>query len=223
MRTLPMANASQRHLYDLLARVPVVPVVRIDRAQQAVPMARALLAGGLPVIEVTLRTPAAMDAIRAIVNQVEGVVVGVGTVLNVASLREAEAAGAAFAVSPGATPRLLEAADDGCMPLLPGAATPSEAMALYEHGYAVQKWFPAARLGGPDMLRSLAGPLPMITFCPTGGIGPRDVAAYRALPNVVCVGGSWLTPADRMAAGDFGALRRLAADTVAAADRGISG
>lgn len=210
MQALTLATTSQRQLHALLSRVPVVPVVRIERMEQAVPMAQALVQGGLPVIEVTLRTPIALDAIRAIADQVEGATVGAGTLLNAAQLLEAESAGAAFAVSPGATPRLLDAAADSLLPLLPGSASASEVMTLYERGYALQKWFPAAQLGGPAMLKALAGPLPMIGFCPTGGIGPGDAAGYRALPNVVCVGGSWLTPAARMDAGDWDGIRKLA-------------
>ena len=160
-------------------------------------MARALVAGGIPTIEVTLRTPAALEAIRAIAAEVEGAVVGCGTALTARDLAAAQQAGARFAVSPGTSPRLLDAADDCELPLLPGVATASEAMALLERGYRQLKFFPAVPAGGFKLLGAWASPLPQIRFCPTGGISLSSAPDFLALPNVLCVGGSWLTPADK--------------------------
>jgi 2-dehydro-3-deoxyphosphogluconate aldolase/(4S)-4-hydroxy-2-oxoglutarate aldolase len=173
-------------------------------------MSRALVAGGVPAIEVTLRTPAALEAVRAIAAEVEGAVVGVGTVLGADDLRAAHEAGARFAVSPGATPRLLDAAAEIPLPLLPGAATASEAMALLERGYRHLKFFPAVPAGGARLLAAWAGPLPQLRFCPTGGISAASAGDFLALPNVLCVGGSWLTPADRLVAGDWAGIEALA-------------
>jgi 2-dehydro-3-deoxyphosphogluconate aldolase/(4S)-4-hydroxy-2-oxoglutarate aldolase len=178
-------------------------------------MARALVAGGIPTIEVTLRTPAALDAIRAIAAEVEGATVGVGTVLNARDLDAALKAGARFAVSPGASPRLLDAADDCALPLLPGAATASEAMALLERGYTHLKFFPAVPAGGHKLLAAWASPLPQLRFCPTGGISQTSAADFLALSNVLCVGGSWLTPADKLAGGDWAGIERLAREAAA--------
>ncbi|MDF3983490.1 bifunctional 4-hydroxy-2-oxoglutarate aldolase/2-dehydro-3-deoxy-phosphogluconate aldolase [Luteibacter sp. PPL201] len=206
-----MSNeAKQRRVESTLALAPVVPVVIIDDASRAVGMARALVAGGVPAIEVTLRTPAALDAVRAIAAEVEGAVVGVGTVLTAKDLDAALKAGAQFAVSPGSSPRLLDAADDCELPLLPGAATASEAMALLERGYRFQKFFPAMPAGGPKLVGAWASPLPQIRFCPTGGISLANAPDFLALPNVACVGGSWLTPADKLAAGDVAGIEALA-------------
>ncbi|GAB3040318.1 2-dehydro-3-deoxy-phosphogluconate aldolase [Oleiagrimonas citrea] len=191
---------------------PVVPVVVIEDAAQAVPLARALVAGGAPAIEVTLRTPAALDAIRAIAAEVEGAHVGAGTILNPADLDNAVQAGATFIVSPGSTPALLDAAEEQSVPLLPGAASASEAMILLERGYTLQKFFPAEAAGGTAMLRSLGGPLPGIRFCPTGGVSTKNARDYLSLSNVICVGGSWLTPRDLVAAGDWNAIEQLARD-----------
>jgi 2-dehydro-3-deoxyphosphogluconate aldolase/(4S)-4-hydroxy-2-oxoglutarate aldolase len=173
-------------------------------------MARALVAGGVPAIEVTLRTPAALEAVRAIAAEVEGAVVGVGTVLGETDLRAAYEAGARFAVSPGVTPRLLDAAEDVPLALLPGAATASEAMGLLERGYRHLKFFPAVPAGGARLLAAWAGPLPQLRFCPTGGISAASAAEFLALPNVLCVGGSWLTPADKLATGDWAGIEALA-------------
>lgn len=200
----------QRRIEHTLRLAPVVPVVVIEDAHAAVPMARALVAGGTPAIEVTLRTAAALDAVRAIAAEVEGAVVGVGTVLGEADLRAALDAGARFAVSPGATARLLDAAEDVPLPLLPGAATASEAMALLERGYAHLKFFPAVPAGGAKLLAAWAGPLPQLCFCPTGGISATSAADFLALPNVPCVGGSWLTPKDKLAGGDWAGIEQLA-------------
>jgi 2-dehydro-3-deoxyphosphogluconate aldolase/(4S)-4-hydroxy-2-oxoglutarate aldolase len=200
----------QQQIERIMRLAPVIPVVVIEDAGAAVPMARALVAGGVPAIEVTLRTAAALEAVRAIAAEVEGAVVGVGTVLAEADLRAAYQAGARFAVSPGATPRLLDAAEDIPLPLLPGAATASEAMALLERGYRHLKFFPAVPAGGARLLAAWAGPLPQLRFCPTGGIGAASAGEFLALPNVLCVGGSWLTPADRLAAGDWAGIEALA-------------
>ncbi|UGB38155.1 bifunctional 4-hydroxy-2-oxoglutarate aldolase/2-dehydro-3-deoxy-phosphogluconate aldolase [Frateuria soli] len=205
-----MLDARQNDIASTMRLAPVIPVVVIEDARAAVPMARALVAGGVPAIEVTLRTAAALDAVRAIAAEVEGAVVGVGTVLGEADLRAAHRAGARFAVSPGATPRLLDAAEDVPLPLLPGAATASEAMALLERGYRHLKFFPAVPAGGARLLAAWAGPLPQLRFCPTGGISAASAGEFLALPNVLCVGGSWLTPADKLATGDWAGIEALA-------------
>lgn len=203
------------HASRLLARVcalaPVVPVLVIEDAGRAEGLARALVAGGLPALEVTLRTPAALDAIRAMAT-VAGGVVGAGTLLTAQDVEAAKEAGATFGVSPGATDRLLDAAEANDLPLLAGVATPSEAMRLYDRGYTVAKFFPAEVNGGVAALKAFAAPLPQVRFCPTGGIGPGNAPAYLALPNVICVGGSWVAPAAMVAAGDWDGITRLAAE-----------
>ena len=201
------ANAT---LLRLLDRGPVLPVVIVETPEAAVGLARALAAGGIDTIEITLRTARALDALRAVRSQVPEVHAGVGTVLTPDQLDAAHDAGAAFAVSPGAAPRLLDAAADHALPLLPGAATASEVMALMERGWRVMKFFPAAPAGGVAYLRALAAPLPEVRFCPTGGIAAADAADYLALANVRCVGGSWLAPADAIAAGDWPRITALA-------------
>lgn len=203
-------STKQQQLAGILALAPVVPVVIVDDVRHAVPLARALVAGGIRGIEVTLRTPAALEAIRAIAAEVEDAVVGVGTVLDAGQLEAARQAGARFAVSPGATPRLLDAADDNPLPLLPGVATAGEAMDLLERGYRHLKLFPAVPVGGAKLLAAWASPLPQIRFCPTGGIGPANAPEFLALPNVACVGGSWLTPKDKLASGDWPGIEKLA-------------
>jgi len=200
----------QQQIEQALCLAPVIPVVVIEDARAAVPMARALVAGGIRTIEVTLRTAAALDAVRAIAAEVDGAVVGVGTALGEADLRAASAAGARFAVSPGATARLLDAAEDIALPLLPGAATASEAMLLLERGYRHLKFFPAVPAGGARLLAAWAGPLPQLRFCPTGGISASSAGEFLGLPNVLCVGGSWLTPPDKLAAGDWAGIEQLA-------------
>ena len=205
----------QQAIEAAMRLAPVIPVVVIHDLQAAVPMARALVAGGTPAIEVTLRTPVALDAIRAIAAEVEGATVGVGTVLGAADLHAAQAAGARFAVSPGSSPRLLDAADASALPLLPGVATASEAMALLERGYRHLKFFPAVPAGGAKLLAAWASPLPQLRFCPTGGIGLSSAPEFLALSNVLCVGGSWLTPADKLAAGDWAGIERLAREAAA--------
>ncbi len=195
---------------DVLALSPVMPVVVIDDAKHAAPMAHALRAGGLRTIEVTLRTPAALDAIRAIARETLEVVVGAGTVLNEADLNAAIEAGAAYALSPGATPELMRAALKAPIPFIPGIATSSELMAGLDLGYRCFKFFPAEQLGGVAGLKAIGGPLPKARFCPTGGIGPDAVEKYLALSNVMCVGGSWVTPADKMKSGDWAGIEALA-------------
>ncbi|MGW2235399.1 bifunctional 4-hydroxy-2-oxoglutarate aldolase/2-dehydro-3-deoxy-phosphogluconate aldolase [Streptomyces sp. NPDC001759] len=197
-------------LSSLLDLAPVVPVVVIEDAADAVPLARALVSGGLPAVEVTLRTPAAPDAIRAIAAEVPDAVVGAGTVITPEQVRESVAAGARFLVSPGWTDVLLEAMRASGVPFLPGVSTTSEVVALLERGVREMKFFPAGAAGGTAYLRSLAGPLPQARFCPTGGIGPHDAPDYLALPNVGCVGGSWMLPADAVAARDWGRIEALA-------------
>lgn len=203
-----------RRLDDILVQAPVVPVLAIDRLEQAGPLARALVDAGLPVLEVTLRTPVALDAIRRMRIEVPGAVVGAGTVLTPADLAAVDAAGAAFAIAPGATPALYAAALTSAIPFLPGIASASELMAGLEQGYTRFKFFPAEAAGGVAALRGFAGPFPQVRFCPTGGIDLAKAPAYLALKNVVTVGGSWMVPADALAAGDWdriGALAREAA------------
>ncbi|PRY95485.1 2-dehydro-3-deoxyphosphogluconate aldolase/(4S)-4-hydroxy-2-oxoglutarate aldolase [Hasllibacter halocynthiae] len=172
---------------------PIVPVLVIDDAAGAKPLAEALVKGGLPALEVTLRTPAAYEAIREMA-QVPGGRVGAGTLLTPEDVEAALDAGATFGVSPGATDRLLDAAEANGLPLLPGAATASEVMRLLERGYAVQKFFPAEASGGAPALKAIGAPIPQVAFCPTGGVTPGNAPGYLALPNVLCVGGSWVAP-----------------------------
>ncbi|MET7679656.1 bifunctional 4-hydroxy-2-oxoglutarate aldolase/2-dehydro-3-deoxy-phosphogluconate aldolase [Streptomyces sp. NPDC005423] len=195
---------------SLLDRAPVVPVVVLEDAGDAVPLARALVAGGLPLIEVTLRTPAALDAVRAIAEEVPGAVVGTGTVLTAEQVARSVAAGARFLVSPGWTELLLEAMRASGLPFLPGVSTATEVVALLERGVREMKFFPAEAAGGTAYLKSLAGPLPQARFCPTGGIGADSAPEYLALPNVGCVGGSWMVPADAVGAGDWARIEALA-------------
>lgn len=198
-----------QHALALCQMAPVIPVLVIEDLAHALPLAQALVAGGLPVLEVTLRTDCALDAIAAM-SAVEGAVVGAGTVLSGAQMEAAATAGARFAVSPGATPALIDAARVHNMPLLPGAQTCSEVMTLLEQGYSVQKFFPAEAIGGANALKSIAGPLPQVTFCPTGGISAERAPEYLKLPNIVCVGGSWVAPKDAMLAGNWQAITALA-------------
>ena len=188
---------------------PVVPVIVVEDLAHAAPLARALVAGGLPALEVTLRTPCALEAIRAMAD-VPGGVVGAGTLLTPADVKAAKAAGAAFGVSPGATERLLDACAEHDLPLLPGAATASEIMALLERGYTVQKVFPAEQAGGAAYLKSIGSPIPQVNFCPTGGISLKNARDYLGLANILCVGGSWVCPKDKMAAGDWAGIEALA-------------
>ncbi|MEU9836935.1 bifunctional 4-hydroxy-2-oxoglutarate aldolase/2-dehydro-3-deoxy-phosphogluconate aldolase [Streptosporangium sp. NPDC048047] len=200
---------------SLLDIAPVIPVVVIDDPETAVPLARALAAGGLPAIEVTLRTACALDAIARIAAEVPEAVVGAGTVRTPADVTASVKAGARFLVSPGSTPRLLDAMEEGGIPFLPGAATSSEVMALAERGLTEMKFFPAEAAGGVPYLKSLGGPLPEVRFCPTGGIRLQTAPEYLALANVGCVGGTWLTPADALAAGDYARIEKLAAEAAA--------
>ena len=197
-------------LSAILSAAPVVPVLTIDDRAVAVPLARALVAGGLTALEVTLRTPAGLDCIRAIAAEVEGANVGAGTVLDAKQYEAADKAGATFVVSPGATNVLIGAARNSPVPFLPGVATAGEAMALADHGYLFLKFFPAEPAGGLAYLKALSAPLPAIRFCPTGGIGATNAPAYLALPNVICVGGSWVAPTEAVAAGDFARVTTLA-------------
>ncbi|NBC23742.1 MAG: bifunctional 4-hydroxy-2-oxoglutarate aldolase/2-dehydro-3-deoxy-phosphogluconate aldolase [Gammaproteobacteria bacterium] len=193
----------------------VVPVIVLEDAGQAVELARTLCSAGLPVLEITLRTEAAAEAIRRIAAEVPQAVVGAGSVRSAGHLRECIDAGARFAVSPGASPGLLDAADDTDLPLVPGAATASEVMRLLERGYVLQKFFPAEGAGGTAMLKALGAPLPEARFFPTGGITAALARDYLALPNVDCVGGSWVAPPALLAAGDFEAIGRLASAAAA--------
>ncbi len=196
---------------EILALGPVVPVLVIERAADAVPLARALVEGGLPVLEVTLRTPAALAALRAMAG-IDGALVGAGTVLSATQYDDAIAAGARFVVSPGLTEALAEAASTRAVPLLPGVATASEVMRAREAGFRCLKFFPAEASGGVTALKAFAAVFPEIWFCPTGGIGPANAPDYLRLPNVRAVGGTWLSPADAVAAGDWQRVRRLAAE-----------
>jgi 2-dehydro-3-deoxyphosphogluconate aldolase/(4S)-4-hydroxy-2-oxoglutarate aldolase len=188
---------------------PIIPVLVVDDASVARPLAEALVAGGLPVLEVTLRTDAALDVIREMA-KVEGGVVGAGTLLTPQDVQNAVAAGARFGVSPGATDRLLDACEAADLPLLPGAATASEAMALLERGYTVQKFFPAEANGGSAALKAIGAPIPQVRFCPTGGVSLKNAPDYLGLSNVLCAGGSWVAPKDLVTKGDWKAIEELA-------------
>jgi len=197
---------------DQILRVaPVVPVMVVERIEDAVPLARALYNGGLKVLEITLRTPCALDAITAMVEALpDDAVIGAGTIITPKDLEAAIKAGSSFLVSPGTTPALIEAAKACLIPLLAGVATPTEAMNLYVQGFTHQKFFPAEAAGGVAMLKSIGGPLPQITFCPTGGIDLARAPSYLALPNVACVGGTWMAPKELMKAGRWDEIERLA-------------
>ena len=208
-------TASRSGISDLLGRAPVIPVIVIEDEAAAVPLARALVEGGLPVLEVTLRTQYALASIKRIAEEVPEAVVGAGTVLTPADVAASVAAGSQFLVSPGSTPTLLDAIlDSGAAPL-PAAATASEVMGLIERGLTHGKFFPAVPAGGIAYLKALAGPLPDFSFCPTGGISLSNAADFLALPNVVCVGGSWVTPRDAMSAGDWDSIEKLARQAAA--------
>ncbi len=199
---------------DLCRTAPVIPVLVIEDPAQARPLAEALVAGGLPVLEVTLRTPVALDAIAEMA-KVEGGIVGAGTVLTSDDVMAAKSVGARFAVSPGATDRLMDACEDSDLTLLPGAATATEAMYLLERGYTTQKFFPAETSGGAPAVKALGGPLPQITFCPTGGIDLVRARDYLALTNCVCVGGSWVAPKTLLEQGDWKGVTALAGEAAA--------
>jgi 2-dehydro-3-deoxyphosphogluconate aldolase / (4S)-4-hydroxy-2-oxoglutarate aldolase len=195
--------------YDICKLAPIVPVLVVHDVAHARPLAEALIAGGLPALEVTLRTDAALEVIAEMA-KVEGGVVGAGTLLTPDDVKRAVDAGAKFGVSPGATDILLQAAEDLDLPMLPGAATASEAMRLLERGYDMLKFFPAEASGGAPALKSLASPLPQIRFCPTGGVSTANAESYLSLPNVVCAGGSWVAPDALVRAGDWAAITELA-------------
>lgn len=215
-----MQSDLNRALADTLYRAAVVPVLTLETAEDGVEIARALARGGLDLIEVTLRTAAALEAIRAIRREVPSVRVGAGTALSPEQAHAAIEAGARFIVSPGMTPRLIEAAQGWSVPFLPGAVTASEAMALFDLGYQCLKFFPAEAAGGVRALKALAAPLAGITFCPTGGVGPDNAPDYLRLDNVVAVGGSWVAPQRAVAGQDWPALTRLAEQAAALRRRG---
>lgn len=198
----------------ILKQAPVIPVMVIHELEHALPLARALVDGGLPVLEITLRTDQALDAIQLIATEVPDAIVGVGTVTHPNQFEPSLRAGARFAVSPGLTPGLVDAANNSDMPLLPGVFTPGEAMFASDHGFDTLKLFPAAQAGGIGMLKALSGPLADLSFCPTGGIGRNDFLDYLKLPNVLCVGGSWVAPASAMNQGDWDQITKLARDAV---------
>ena len=201
---------------EICLLAPVVPVLVVHDAAHARPLAQALVAGGLPALEVTLRTPVALEAI-AEMSQVAGGVVGAGTLLTPADVQAAKAAGAQFGVSPGATDILLDACESAELPLLPGAATSSEVMRLLERGYSVQKFFPAEANGGAPALKAIGGPLPQVSFCPTGGVSLNNATNYLSLPNTLCVGGSWVAPQHLIDAGDWDSITELARQAAALA------
>ena len=205
-----MTPAEQsRKAAEICALAPVVPVLVIEDAAQAKGLAQALVKGGLPALEVTLRTPAALDAIRAMAG-VPGGVVGAGTLLTPEDVKAAKAAGARFGVSPGATDRIIAACAEAELPLLPGAATATEVMVLLEKGFTVQKFFPAEASGGAPALAAIGAPIPQVKFCPTGGVSMKNVADYLKLSNVICCGGSWVAPKAAVQAGDWDQIETLA-------------
>lgn len=203
-------GGTTKKLLDLLGRQPVIPVLKIEDAAAAVPLARALAAGGLPMIEITLRTAAALEAIRRVAGEVETAVVGAGTILNAGQFDEAARAGSRFIVSPGCSPSVFAAAADSDVPLLPGAITPGEIMTAAEHGLDFLKFFPAEQAGGAAFLKALASPFAGIRFCPTGGVTADNAREYLALPNVICVGGSWVAPDSLVKAGAWTTIEALA-------------
>lgn len=202
-------QTQSEHTRKLCALAPVIPVLVIDDAARAEKLGEALIAGGLPVLEVTLRTPAALDAIK-LMAKLSGGHVGAGTVLTPEQVYRAKDAGASFAVAPGATETLIRACEDASLPLLPGAVTASEVMQANEYGYDMLKFFPASTSGGAPALKALAGPLPHVTFCPTGGVTPENANDYLSLPNVICVGSSWVTPGKAVAEGDWSGIEARA-------------
>ncbi len=205
---LKPADAARR-TREICALAPIVPVIVVDDVADARPLAEALIAGGLPALEVTLRTPAALEAIRAMAD-VPGGHVGAGTLVTPADVRAAKDAGATFGVSPGATDELLAACEAEDLPLLPGAATASEAMQMLARGYDMLKFFPAEASGGAPALKAIGAPLPQITFCPTGGVSTSNADSYLSLPNVLCAGGSWVAPKDLIKAGKWDEIEQLA-------------
>jgi len=206
MKSNRSAPNHEPELLGLLRSARVIPVLTIERVEDAVPLARALVKGGVPVLEITLRTEAAINAAKAIIAEVPEAIVGIGTVLNPEDLARAEALGARFAISPGATPELLDAAAAGELPFMPGVATASELMQAQGRGFNLVKFFPAEQSGGLKALRALGGPFPNARFCPTGGIGESNAATWLAEPNVVVVGGSWLCPATDIRSGNWAGI-----------------
>ncbi|MCP1167845.1 bifunctional 4-hydroxy-2-oxoglutarate aldolase/2-dehydro-3-deoxy-phosphogluconate aldolase [Limimaricola litoreus] len=206
------------HASELTAKVcalaPVIPVLVVEDAAHAADLARALIEGGLPALEVTLRTPSALEVIREMA-RVEGGVVGAGTLLSPEDVEAAKEAGATFGVCPGATKRILDACEANDLPLLPAAATASEVLRLYERGYTVQKFFPAEVNGGVPALKAIGAPIPQVKFCPTGGVSLRNAPEYLSLSNTLCVGGSWVAPKEMVASGDWAGITRLAAEAAA--------
>lgn len=199
-------------LKPVLTGQPVIPVLLIDKVEHAVPLARALAKGGLPAIEITLRTAAALQAIKAVANEVPEAIVGAGTILDAKNYQDAVAAGSRFIVSPGVTRNILDAANDSAVPLLPAAITPGEMLSLRDEGYRYLKFFPAEQSGGAAFLKAMSSPLADLSFCPTGGISLANANNYLSLPNVICVGGSWVAPANLVEAGDWDAITKLASD-----------
>ena len=215
-----MSRSRADQLAEILALDPIIPVITLDRLEDAVPLARALVAGGVRLLEITLRTPAGLAGAEAIIRQVPDAVVGIGTVLTPSDLRRAEGIGARFALSPGATPALLDAAADAGIPFMPGIATASELMEAVARGFDTVKFFPATAAGGLPYLKALAGPFPQARFCPTGGLTEGNAAEWLAQPNVLAVGGSWLTPAAEVAAGQWDAVTARAARSRELLERG---
>ncbi|MEM9974461.1 MAG: bifunctional 4-hydroxy-2-oxoglutarate aldolase/2-dehydro-3-deoxy-phosphogluconate aldolase [Pseudomonadota bacterium] len=209
-----MPETASERTAEVCRLAPVIPVLVIEDVATARPLAEALVAGGLPALEVTLRTHAALDAIAAMA-EVPGGFVGAGTLLTPVDVAAAKDAGALFGVSPGATTPLLDACEEAELPLLPGAATATEAMGLLERGYSTQKFFPAEAAGGAPALKAIGAPLPQISFCPTGGIDLGKAASYLALPNALCVGGSWVAPQDLVTSGDWAGIEALAREAAA--------
>ena len=203
------------NVLQIMRTGPVIPVIVVEKVEHAVPLARALVAGGVRVLELTLRTPVALQAIEAIAREVEGAIVGVGTITRPEDFDLSTKAGAVFGVSPGLTPALASAAKDSALPLLPGVMTPSDVITARAAGFSELKLFPARQAGGIGMLRALAGPFPDVTFCPTGGVSAATAPDFLALPNVACVGGSWLTPRDAIDAGDWSRITALAREATA--------
>ncbi|MFK4825540.1 2-dehydro-3-deoxy-phosphogluconate aldolase [Paenochrobactrum sp. BZR 588] len=199
-------------LKPVLTGQPVIPVLLIDKAEHAVPLARALAKGGLPAIEITLRTRAALQAIKAVADEVPEAIVGAGTILDAKNYQDAVAAGSRFIVSPGVSRNILDAANDSAVPLLPAAITPGEMLSLRDEGYRYLKFFPAEQSGGAAFLKAMSSPLADLSFCPTGGISLANANNYLSLPNVVCVGGSWVAPQNLVEAGEWDAITKLASD-----------
>ena len=209
------------NVLEIMRIGPVIPVIVVEKIEHAVPLARALVAGGVRVLELTLRTPVALQAIEAIAREVEGAIVGVGTITRAEDFDRSIEAGAVFGVSPGLTPALVAAARASALPLLPGVMTPSDVIAARAAGFSELKLFPAQQAGGIGMLRALAGPFPDVTFCPTGGVSAATAPDFLALPNVACVGGSWLTPRDAIDAGDWARITALAREATALQRRSL--